>query len=171
MVQVREARNAIKLENRSGRVSQVPIDPTETIFAGDMVCLAAGNKLATKLTTAADAADFLGVCDHTNPQYTAGSLTTNYTKPYVNVVQSGLVEMIAGAIETLDPWQAVEMVTDAQHVKSSTTAANVVGIVDPGWAGPTGKAVIVGDYVKFWLKVPAMLQVWGPRVEAETFIT
>lgn len=165
----REARNAIKIENKSGRVSQVPIDPTETILAGDMVYLSAG--LATKMTAAGDAADFLGVSDHTNPQYTAGSLTQNYTKSYTNVVQSGLVEMIAGANETLNGFQGLEMVTDAQHVKSTATAANIVGIVDPGWAGAAGKAVLIGDYVKMWLKVPAMLQVWGPRVEAETFIS
>lgn len=162
---IREARNAIKIENKSGRVSQVPIDPTETIYQGDLLFLDSG--LATKMTAAADAADFLGISDHTNPQTTAGTLTSDYTKSYTNIVQSGLVEMIAGAAETLTGFQALEMVTDAQHVKSSTTAANVVGIVDPGWAGAAGKAVVIGDYVKMWLKVPSRLQVWGPRVEAE----
>jgi len=165
----REARNAILIENRSGRVSQVPIDPTETIFQGDMVYLA--NNLATKMTAAGDAADFLGVSDHTNPQYTAGSLTQNYTKPYINVVQSALVAMIAGAAETLYPFQALRMVTDPQHVRATTNAAEVVGIVDPGWAGGVGKLVAIGDLVKMWLKVPAGLQVWGPRVEADLFIT
>lgn len=162
---VREARNAIKIENKSGRVSQVPIDPTETIYQGDLVFLDA--HLATKMTAAGDAATFLGISDHTNPQYSAGILTSDYTKPYINVVQSGLVELIAGAAETLHGFQPMEMVTDAQHVKSSTTAANVIGVVDPGWAGSAGKAVAIGDYVKVWLKVPSQLQVWGPRVEAE----
>jgi hypothetical protein len=161
----REARNAIKIENKSGRVSQVPIDPTETVYQGDLMYLSAG--LATKMAAAANGQNFLGVSDHTNPQTTAGILTSDYTKSYLNIVQSGLVEMIAGANETLDGFQALEMVTDAQHVKSSTTAANVVGIVDPGWAGAAGKAVVIGDLVKMWLKVPSRLQVWGPRVEAE----
>jgi hypothetical protein len=162
---IREARNAILIENKSGRVSQVPIDPTETIYQGDLVFLDTG--LATKMTAAADAADFLGVSDHTNPQSTAGILTSDYTKSYINVVQSGLVGMIAGAAETLTAFQPVRMITDAQHVRSTTTAAEVVGIVDPGWAGAAGKTVAIGDLVKIWLKVPARLQVWGPRVEAE----
>lgn len=161
----REARNAILIENRSGRVSQVPIDPTETILQGDMVFLDSG--LATKMTTAADAADFLGISDHTNPQATAGTLTSDFTKSYINVVQSGLVAMIAGASETLSAWEELEMVTDAQHVKSTGTAARVVGVVDPGWAGAAGKAVVAGDLVKMWLKVPARYQVWGPRVDAD----
>ena len=165
----REARNAIKIENKSGRVSQVPIDPDETIYQGDMVFRSAG--LATKLTTAADAAEFLGVSDHTNPQRTAGILTPDYTKSYINVVQSAMVEMIAGANETLRGFEGLEMVTDAQHVKSASTSSHIVGIVDPGWAGAAGKAVVIGDPVKLWLKVPAHLQVWGPRVDAETYIT
>jgi hypothetical protein len=162
---VREARNAIKIENKSGRVSQVPIDPTESIYQGDMVFWDAG--LATKMTVAGDADNFLGISDHTNPQRTGGTLTDDYTKSYINVVQSALVEMIAGANETLSAFQNLEMVTDAQHVKSSSTVANIVGIVDPGWAGAAGKAVVIGDMVKMWLKVPARWQVWGPRVEAE----
>jgi len=162
---IREARNAILIENKSGRVSQVPINIAETILQGDLMVLTAG--LATKATTAASGATFLGVSDHTNPQSSAGTLTTDYGKPYINIVQSGLVAMIAGASETLTGFQPLEVITDAQHVKSSATAANVVGIVDPGWAGPTGKAVVIGDLVKMWVHVPSKLQVWGPRVAAE----
>lgn len=169
MVMTREARNAILIENKSGRVSQVPIDATETIYQGDMLFLSA--HLATKMTTAADASDFLGVADHTNPQYSAGILTADYTRSYTSVVQSGLVQMIAGANETLQGFQSLKMITDAQHVRSTAVAAETVGCVDPGFAGAAGKAVIIGDYVKLWLKVPARLQVWGPRVVAESIET
>lgn len=163
---IREARNAIRIENKSGRVSQVPIDPTETILQGDLLFWDADNGVATKLTAAADAADFLGMSDHTNPQYTAGILTSDITKSYLNVVQSGLVSVIAGAAETLEAFDTVEMVTDAQHVKKTSTPANVVGRVDPGWAGTAGKTVAIGDEIVIWLAVPAQYQVWGPRVEA-----
>ena len=158
---IREARNAIKIENKSGRLSQVPIDPTETILQGDLLFWDAGNAKATKMTAAGDGATFVGVADHSNPQYTAGTLTSDYTKSYLNVVQSGLVEMIAGAAETLAPFQAVEMVTDAQHVTGSVTAANYVGFVDPGWSGAAGKAVVIGDSVKIWLKVKSTLNAFG----------
>jgi hypothetical protein len=160
---IREARNAIKIEAKSGRVSQVAIDPTETILQGDMVKFVSASGNATKMAAPADGATFLGISDHTNPQRTAGTLTQDYTKSYINVVQSGLVSLIAGAAETLKPFQSVEMVTDAQHIKSSATAANGIGIVYPGGAGRAGKAVAIGDEVKVWLKVPTTLQVWGPR--------
>lgn len=169
MAMTREARNAILIENKSGRVSQVPISGAETIYQGDLVFLSA--HLATKMTTAADASDFLGVSDHTNPQYSAGVLTSDYTKAYINVVQSGLVGMIAGAVETLQGFQSLKMITDAQHVRSTAVAAETVGCVDPGWAGAAGKLVAIGDLVKMWLKVPARLQVWGPRVVAEAIET
>ena len=163
----REARNAILIENKSGRVSQVPIDPTETILQGDLLKWDDTNHRATKMTAAADGADFLGVADHSNPQYTAGTLTSDYTKSYLNVVQSALVAMIAGASETLHSFKPLEFVTDAQHVKSSSTAANVIGVVDPGWAGVAGKAVVSGDLVKMWLKPEAKYAVWSGRVQAE----
>lgn len=152
---IREARNAVKIEDKSGRISQVPIDPTETILQGDLLAMNTSTHVATKLTAAADAAEFVGMSDHTNPQYSAGILTSDYTKSYVNVVQKGLVSMIAGAAETLTAFQSLEMITDAQHVKSSVTAANQVGVVDPGWAGAAGKTVAIGDEIKMWLRVPA----------------
>lgn len=158
---VREARNAILIEDKSGRVSQVAIDPTETIYQGDMLKWDAANHRATKMAAAADAATFLGVADHTNPQYTAGTLTSNYTIPYTNVVQSALVRQIAGKAETLHAFDTLEMVTDAQHVQKTATAANVVGVVDPGWATVAGKTVAIGDEVKLWLKVPKGLCAFG----------
>lgn len=158
---IREARNAIKIEGKSGRISQVPIDPTETVLQGDMMAWDDAAHQATKMTTAADAADFIGVSDHTNPQTTAGILTTDYTKAYTNIVQLGLVEMIAGKAETLHAFNTVEMVTDAQHIQKTATPANVVGVVDPGWATVSGKVVAIGDPVKIWLKVRAAYMAFG----------
>jgi hypothetical protein len=160
---VREARNAILIESKSGRISQIPIDPTETIMQGDLLKWDNANHRATKMTAAADGPTFLGVSDHTNPQYSAGVLTADYTKGYTNVVQSGLVRMIAGAAETLHAFDDLELVTDAQHVKSTATPANAVGVVDPGWATVAGKVVAVGDEIKLWLKVPLLLSGFGPR--------
>lgn len=160
---VREARNAILIENKSGRVSQVPIDPTETILQGDLLMWDATNHVATKMTAAGDGANFLGVSDHSNPQYSAGTLTSDYTKSYLNVVQSALVRQLAGAAETLYALDTVEMITDAQHIQKTATAGNVVGVVDPGWAGAGGKTVAIGDEVKVWLKVPNARQVWSGR--------
>jgi len=160
---IREARNAILIEGKSGRVSQVPIDPTETILQGDMVKWNVGTHRVTKMAAAADAALFVGVADHTNPQTTAGTLTTNYTLPYTNVVQLALVRMIAGAAETLHAFDILEMVTDAQHVQKTVTAANTVGVVDPGWATNAGKTVAIGDEIKLWLKVPNAYVGFGGR--------
>lgn len=160
---IREARNAIKIENKSGRVSQVPIDPTEAIYQGDLMKWNPAVHQATKMTAAADGANFIGMSDHTNPQATAGSLTTDYTKSYTNIVQSALVSLIAGANETLHAFDAVEMVTDAQHVKKSGNRTIAVGFVDPGWAGAAGKAVVIGDEIKVWLKVPAWYNAFGQR--------
>ncbi len=161
----REARNAVKIENKSGRVSQVPIDPTETILQGDLMKWDGTNHRATKMTASADGADFIGMSDHSNPQATAGSLTTDYTKSYTNIVQSALVVMLAGAAETLHGWDTVEMVTNAQSIRKTVTAANVVGVVDPGWAGSGGKLVAIGDEVKIWLKVKAAYQAFGQRAD------
>jgi hypothetical protein len=153
---VREALNAILIEDKSGRVSQVPIDPTETIMQGDMMKWDAAAHRCTKMAAAADGALFVGVSDHTNPQYTAGTLTTNYTTPYTNIVQSALVRMIAGKAETLYGYDTLEMITDAQHVQKTATAANIVGVVDPGWATVAGKTVAIGDEIKLWLKIPKL---------------
>lgn len=158
---IREARNAILIEAPKGRVSQVPIDPSETVLQGDLMMWDDTNHVATKMTAAADGANFLGVSDHSNPQYSAGTLTSAFTKSYLNIVQAALVRMIAGKAETLQAFQTVEMVTDAQHVQGTATAANVIGIVDPGWAGASGKAVAIGDEVKLWLKVPNARAVWS----------
>lgn len=161
---IREARNAILIESKSGRFSQVPIDATETILQGDLLYWDTSAKRATKLTTATDGVYFVGVADHSNPQYSAGILTSDYTVAYTNVVQSALVRMIAGANETLQGLDILEMVTDAQHVKKSSTAGNVVGLVDPAWAGAgAGRAVLIGDEIKLWLKVPSAYQVWVGR--------
>ncbi len=161
---VREARNASKIEAKSGRISQLPIDPTETIMQGDLLFWDTSLKLATKMTTAADGATFVGVSDHSNPQTTAGSLTSDYTKSYLNAIQIGLVEMIAGANETLTAFQPLEMVTDAQHVKSSSTATQIVGVVDPGWSGGgAGKTVAIGDTIKLWLRVDSDYMAFGGR--------
>ena len=159
----REARNAILIEGKSGRVSQVPIDPTETILQGDMMKWDGTNHRVTKMAAAADGALFVGVADHTNPQMSAGTLTNDYTVAYTNIVQLALVRMIAGFAETLHAFDTLEMVTDAQHTKKTATAANVVGVVDPGWATNAGKTVAIGDEVKLWLKVPNTYVGFGGR--------
>ena len=55
-------------------------------------------------------------------------------------------------------FDTLEMVTDAQHVQKTATAANTVGVVDPGWATAAGKTVAIGDEIKLWLKVPKRLR-------------
>jgi environmental stress-induced protein Ves len=159
----REARNAILIEAKSGRISQIPIDPTETILQGDMMKWDAAQHRVTKMAAAADGALFVGVADHTNPQMSAGTLTADYTVAYTNIVQSALVRMIAGFAETLYGYDTVEFVTDAQHTKKTATGANVIGVVDPGWASVAGKTVAIGDEVKIWLKVPNTYVGFGGR--------
>lgn len=158
---IREARNAVKIESKSGRLSQVPIDPTETVLQGDLMKWDDTLHVATKMTAAADGATFMGMSDTTNPQYSGGTTTSDYTKAYINVVQLALVEMIAGAAETLHAYNTVEFVTDAQHVKKTATGANVVGVIDPGWATASGKLVAIGDPVKIWLRVRAAYNAFG----------
>ncbi len=165
---IREARNAVLIESKSGRISQVPIDPAETIYQGDLLMWDGTNHRATKMTANTDGANFIGISDHTNPQYSQGILTSDYTKAYVNVVQCGLVRLIAGNAETLYGYDTVEFVTDAQHVKKTATGANVVGVVDPAWASAAGKTVAVGDEIKVWLKVPNLFNAFEGRAASAT---
>lgn len=148
---VRESRNAIKIEQ--WRVSRVPINSAETLYAGDMLGWDPANKRATKITAATSGFRFMGVNEHDNPVLTAGALTSNPTLTYTNVVQKGLVEMIAAASETLYPFDLLTVDTDAQTVKKSgATTSNAVGMVDPSY-GTAGKAVVAGSIVLMWLRI------------------
>lgn len=147
----RERINRVKIEH--WRLSRVPIDATETIYQGDLLVWSTALKLATK-GTATSAASFLGMSDTTNPIETVGStrFLSDSSKAYVNVIQTGLVELIAGTSETIYPFDTLVVSSDAQTVVKG--ASNPIGIADPGWAGTAGKAVVAGDLVKFWLRVP-----------------
>jgi len=156
---VREKRNAIKIEG--WRLSRVPIDKTETIFQGDMLAWVDATKLATKLT-GTSGAQFLGVSETSNPVETIGSPTflSDSANPRVNVMQQGLVEMVAGESMTIYPFDRVTVGVDAQTVvKTGATAGNMVGLVDPSY-GNAGRAVVAGDLVKFWISVPDLYRVW-----------
>lgn len=148
----RESRNAILIEN--WRVSRVPIDPTETIYAGDMMVWDAGNARATK-ATAASAGTFMGVSDHANPVPTSGILTQNQQLSITNIVQSGLVEMEAGEeLANCKPFEIVTVGADAQTVvKTGATNNNKVGFLDTTC---NGKTYAIGDRVPIWLVVSAL---------------
>jgi len=155
---VREKRNAIKIEG--WRVSRVPIDPTETILQGDMMAWVDATKLATKLTNAASGAQFCGVSDTSNPVETAGTLTSDSAQARVNLVQQGLVEMIAGETMTVYPFDLLTVGADSQTViKTGATSGNKVGIGDTAY-GASGKAVVAGDLVKVWVTVKDLYRVF-----------
>lgn len=146
----REARNAIKIEGF--RLSRVPINPAEAIFQGDMMAWDTANRRSTKIAVSGgpSGATFMGVADHTNPVKTIGMLLEPTQDTRMNIVQQGLVEMIAEVAETVFPFDTLIVGTDAQTVKKGET--NPVGFVDPS-VGALGKAVAVGDYILMWLKV------------------
>jgi len=147
----RAARNAIKIE--AWRLSRVPIDPTETIYAGDMLAWNTATRQATKIVSGGgpSGASFVGVADHTNPVLSVGMLLDSTQDIRMNVVQQGLVEMIAETAETIYPFDTLIVGSNPQTVKKGST--NVVGFVDPT-VGALGKAVSAGDYILMWLKVP-----------------
>ncbi len=155
----REKRNAIKIEG--WRLSRVPIDKTETIFQGDMMAWVDVTKLATKLS-GTSGGQFCGVSDTTNPIETIGSPTflSDSQKPYINLIQQGLVEMVAGESMTIFPFDRVTVGVDAQTVvKTGATTNNMVGLIDTA-VGAAGKAVVAGDLVKLWVTVPDAYRVW-----------
>lgn len=152
----REAINRIKIEK--WRLSQVPIDPTETIYQGDLICFNVARQLAGK-AVAASAGTFIGMAETTNPIETVGSPTflSAMAKPYINLVQEGLVEVIIDANTTLYPWDYLTVTnTNAQTVtKTAATSSNCCGVVDPGFVGGASRAVLAGDLVKMWIKLPS----------------
>lgn len=148
---IREARNAVKIEG--WRLSRVPILAAAVIYAGDMLAWDVANKRAVTITVsgAPSGATFIGVADHTNPVQTVGMLTSDIGDIRMNVIQQGLVEMIAEATETYYPFDTLIVGNDAQSVKKGAT--NSVGFVDPS-VTTAGKAVTAGDLVLMWIKVP-----------------
>lgn len=147
----RDKRNASKIEG--WRLSRVPINPAEEIYQGDMLAWDVSNRRATKITVsgAPSGATFIGVADHTNPVQSIGMLTSDLQDTRMNVLQQGLVEMIAEATETYYPFDTLIVGNSPQHVKKGAT--NTVGFVDPSVTA-SGKAVVAGDYILMWLKVP-----------------
>ena len=92
--------------------------------------------------------------DTSNPIETVGSpsFLSDTQSPRVNVIQQGLVEVIWGVNETVYPFDEVQLhSTSPQHCMKGST--NPVGIVDPAY-GAAGKAVVAGDIVRIWLRVP-----------------
>ncbi len=152
----RESINRVKLEH--WRISRVPCNTAEAIFQGDMLCWDVANRRATRLITAASGANFIGMSEKQNFVETAGSTSflSNTTSPILNVIQSGLVEVIWGVAETVYPFDEVVMDgANAQTCKKGS-GSTVVGVVDPGFAvtaNVSGRAVASGDLVKIWLQV------------------
>lgn len=152
---VREAINRVKIENF--RVSRVPVDPTATIYQGDLMMWDEANHRASVSTSGSTSgAAFLGMSETTNPIETAGSKTflTDSQSARVNVIQQGLVEVIAGEAATVYPYQRCMVGQSPQHVIfTGATTANLCGVVDPAY-GAAGKTVAVGDLIRIWLQVP-----------------
>lgn len=146
----RESIDRVKIEH--WRVSRVPCSTAEDIWQGDLMCWDTTNKRATRLTVAASAANFIGMTDTKNSMETAGSTTflSATTTPRLNVMQSGLVEMVWGVAETVFPFDEVVIDTDAQTCKKGSS--NPIGVIDPAY-GSAGKVAASGDLVRFWLQV------------------
>ncbi len=148
---VREARNANKIEH--WRLSKVPINGAETIFQGDMMAWDVAAKRATKLVTAASGSGFMGVSDYSNPVTPAGILSADQQLARINLLQSGLVEMIFGETGTVYPFDILTVGVDAQTViKTGATTANQVGKADSSY-GSAGKAMVAGDPILMWMTV------------------
>ena len=113
----------------------------------------------------------MGVSETTNPIESAGSsqFVTDLQSNRVNIIQEGLVELIADESVTLYPFDKVTFgTTDAQHIKKTgASAANYVGIVDPS-VGASGKAVVLGDLVKVWLRVRPAYAAEGQAVKTDS---
>jgi hypothetical protein len=148
----RESINRIKIEH--WRASRIPCNTAEDIYQGDLMCWDVTNKRATRLLAGSSGANFIGMSDTKNSMETAGSSTflSATTTNRLNIVQSGLVEVIWGATETLFPFDEVvaDTTPDAQTVRKGST--NPIGVVDPA-VGTAGKAVTAGDLAKIWLQV------------------
>lgn len=146
----RESINRCKIEH--WRVSRVPCNTSEDIFQGDLLTWDTTNKRATRLLSTASGANFLGMSDTKNSMETAGSSTflSATTTPRLNVIQSGLVELVWGVAETVFPFDEVIIDADAQTCKKGST--NPIGVIDPGY-GTAGKSIASGDLVRVWLQV------------------
>jgi hypothetical protein len=159
----RESINRVKVERF--RASGIPVNSAETIYQGDLMVWDAAAHRAT-VGTAPSAGTFCGMSETKNPIGTLGSpeFLSDLASSRINLIQGGLVEVIASASETLYPYDPVTLATtSAQHiVKSGATLANKVGVVDPKWATAAGKAVVLGDLVRIWLQVRPQYSVEGP---------
>lgn len=147
----REKINRVKIEG--WRVSRIPIAAATTVYQGDLMVWDTATKLAVPAVSTSGAS-FLGMSDTSNPVETVGSPTflSDSQTPRINVLQQGLVEVIWGTAETVYPFDTVVLHSASpQHCVKGASPA--VGIVDPAY-GAAGKAVVSGDLVKIWLRVP-----------------
>lgn len=150
---VRAALNYVKVERQDGRLSGVPIDKTVTIYQGDALAWNDSTHIAEPAGPSATA--FMGISETTNPVETAGSssLLSSMQHDKVGVIQDALVERIAEIAETLYPFDQMTVGSDAQKAcKLWSTNATACYVVDPKWAGASGKTVAAGDLIRVWLK-------------------
>jgi hypothetical protein len=163
---VRERINRVKIEKF--RLSGVFIDPTVTIYQGDLVEYNTGTHVAQG--AAPSSVTVLGMSETTNPIGTLGSsqLLSDLTNSHINVIQQGLVELIAEESVTLFPFDLLRVGnTDAQHVAhNGANAANKCAIVDPKWATSSGKAVVTGSLIRCWLQIRPTYAVTGEAATA-----
>jgi len=149
MAETRSKRNAVKIEGwRLSRVNS----GAEDIYQGDMVMWAVLLGKAQP-AVAASGASFIGVSDTSTVVPSLGVLTSDQQLSRINVIQSGLVEMIAGEGATIKPFDPVYIGADAQTIAFS--GSNAIGYVDPGFVGGASKAVSLGDFVRIWITVQA----------------
>lgn len=153
MAAVREPINRVKIEH--WRMSKVPIDKTVTVYQGDLMVWHDVLKVAQP-SAGASGDDFIGMSETTNPVESLGSsrFLSDVQYDKINVIQRGLVEVIARFSATVYPFDKVYLDnTDAQSVTNS--GSNSVGFIDPTFCGSAGKAVVTGDLIRIWLTVPS----------------
>lgn len=151
----RESINRSKITDFA--VSKVPIDPTVTIYQGDLLCWDDTNHRAAPMVEASGA-NFLGMSEHQNPVPSMGVTLSDQQQDRVKVIQEGLVEVIFNESATVRGGDRVKLgTTSVQHViKTGATSSNQVGVVaDENGFGAAGKALVTGDLVLIWLRVPS----------------
>lgn len=156
MAASRESINRIKIEDF--RVSGVPINPDTTIYQGDLLVWDDGARRAVPHPGSASGGNFYGIAEGKNPTDAVGVLSEDFESDRINVIQEALVELIVDESATFYIGDRLTIgTTSVQHVKKTgATAANQVGVVAPENKWTTaGKALVTGDVILLWLRVPA----------------